>query len=415
MAKLTNARTSKRGSTRLRVLEEATKTLNRYGVSQTSLTKIAENVGVSRAALYYYIEDQEDLVFQCYTQSCEQMARILNRAAHSTRDPLAIVDAFIEGVFDEEDVEFAALSEVAFLRPAQRETILGLYEGLGATLVQIFEAGMRRGEIRQCRATVIALTIVGLVSWIPLIQRWPTAEHLSRRELIDAIKDTLRNGLAQDRSTLWSYTPFKLTRADLPIERVFDAEARNTARQEVILAAASWIFNMKGVDATSLEEIAARLGVTKKVIYHNMGDKQALVIQCHRRAYRFYESIVARMLNYDGARIDAVSACVHAFAEASLREDIAPLPLTTGYQAMDLDERNALQDAAARLAKGYIDTFQKGAEEGNIRQVNARAVVHILPGLINWLPKWFDAIDEADREAVPAELAALYRLGLRPI
>ena len=91
-----------------------------------------------------------------------------------------------------------------------------------------------------------------------------------------------------------SLSCFTLSPMGLPAGRAFDPAAMAAARQEALLAAASWLFNLKGVDATSLEEIAVRVGVTKKVIYHNIGDKQTLVAQCIRRAFRFYEDIGAR-------------------------------------------------------------------------------------------------------------------------
>ena len=131
---------------RMRVLDEAAKALNRQGVSQTSLAEIAKRVGISRAALYYYFEDQEDLVFQCYLRSCEQLARRLNEASQPVSNALEVIDAFIGGMLSEGEPEFAALSEPAFLRAEQRSTVLGLYEGVRASLADVLDEGARRGE-----------------------------------------------------------------------------------------------------------------------------------------------------------------------------------------------------------------------------------------------------------------------------
>src|SRR3954454_21788782 len=87
-----------RGVKRAKVLEEAAKALNQRGVSQTSLAGIAQRVGVSRAALYYYFEDQQDLVFQCYRQSCELMSRTLRAAEQGGGDALSIIEAFVDGM-----------------------------------------------------------------------------------------------------------------------------------------------------------------------------------------------------------------------------------------------------------------------------------------------------------------------------
>jgi AcrR family transcriptional regulator len=394
-------------------MEEAAKALNRRGVSKTSLAEIAENVGISRAALYYYFDDQEDLVFQCYRRSVEQMARRLNDASHRSTKALDIIDDFIEGMLSKDEPEFAVLTEVAFLRPEQRSTIFGLFEGLRSSLAHILQEGAKRKELRACKAALVAPAIVGLITGTYAIRHWRAAAAVSTRDLIDAAKLILHGGIAVDRKAPGTYQAIPISAADLPAGRVFDAEAMAAARQEALLAAASWLFNLKGVDATSLEEIALRVGVTKKVIYHNMGDKQALVVQCHRRGYRFFESVVAQMEKREGPRIEAICACVEALAAATIREDIAPLPLVTGHEALPAAEREKLQEAALRLSKTHVKMLTKGQREGNVRPMNKAAVVSALPGLIGWLPRWFDALSVAERAAAPRELAELYRIGLR--
>ena len=43
--------------------------MNLKGVSLTSLTELADELSISRASLYYYVEDRADLVFQVYRRS----------------------------------------------------------------------------------------------------------------------------------------------------------------------------------------------------------------------------------------------------------------------------------------------------------------------------------------------------------
>lgn len=406
----------RRRAKRMQVLNEAAKALNRQGVSQTSLAEVAKRVGISRAALYYYFEDQQDLVFQCYVRSCEQLARRLSEATHRASNALEVIDTFIAGMLGEGEPEFAALSEPAFLREDQRDTILGLYEALRASVVHTLDEGARRGELRSCRSELVASAIIGLISWVPAARRWRRVSPLSDRDLVEAISATLQDGIAAERGLAVSYVPFTLsTIGRLSARQVFDPAAIAAARQEAILVAASWLFNLKGVDATSLEEIALRVGVTKKVIYHNVRDKQTLVADCYRRAFRFYEDVGARMRAYEGSRIDALSASAHALAEGSLSEDITPFRPFTGTEARPKLEREEMQAAGQRLEVTYLEAYDQGRAEGSVREMNARAVLAILPGLVEWLPKWFDAFNEADRARAPRELAELFRLGLRPL
>src|ERR1700677_2901235 len=53
-------------SRREQLLDQAARELNSKGISMTSLTDVADKLGFSRASLYYYVEDREDLMFQVY-------------------------------------------------------------------------------------------------------------------------------------------------------------------------------------------------------------------------------------------------------------------------------------------------------------------------------------------------------------
>jgi AcrR family transcriptional regulator len=404
-----------RGVKRAKVLAEAAKALNHRGVSHTSLAEIAQRVGVSRAALYYYFEDQEDLVFQCYRQSCELMGRMLREAEQRGGDAFAIIDAFVDGMLREDEAEFAALSEMAYLRPDQHSIILGLYDSIHANVAAILRNGAARGETRPCDFRIVAQAIIGLVSWIPLARRWRTRETLSDTDLVAATKELLRSGVAADRRAEVSYRRFDLTPPGVPVNRIFDSEVLASARRESLLAAASWLFNLKGVDATSLEEIALSRGVTKKVVYHNVGDKETLVTECYRRSFRIYEEIQARGREYNGPRIEAVCAQTHALAESSLRDDIAPLAPLAGFESLPEATREEIHASAGRMMESSLVSYRAGQAEGSIRPLNTRAILSMLPGVFESLPKWFDSFDSEERGRAPAELAELVRIGLQPI
>jgi AcrR family transcriptional regulator len=69
---------------------------------------------------------------------------------------------------------------------------------------------------------------------------------------------------------------------------LFDREAQFDAKREKILAAASQLFNRRGVDTTSLDDIAAAVGATKRTLYHYVGDKQTILSACYARTHRIF-------------------------------------------------------------------------------------------------------------------------------
>ena len=87
--KAPNSRPSAGGSRRL----------NREGVRDTTLRDLAAEMNLTRAALYYYIEDREDLVFQVYRRSCDLLARALGEAVAEGGSALETVSRFVARAF----------------------------------------------------------------------------------------------------------------------------------------------------------------------------------------------------------------------------------------------------------------------------------------------------------------------------
>ena len=54
--------------------DEAARQFNARGIAAPSVNQVAKRVGLTRAAVYYYVKDGEDLVFQCYLRACQLTA-----------------------------------------------------------------------------------------------------------------------------------------------------------------------------------------------------------------------------------------------------------------------------------------------------------------------------------------------------
>jgi AcrR family transcriptional regulator len=65
--------------------------------------------------------------------------------------------------------------------------------------------------------------------------------------------------------------------------------------KERILDVALELFTEKGFDATSLREIAERLGVTKAAIYYHFASKDEILMALHRRLHEFGREALNRI------------------------------------------------------------------------------------------------------------------------
>ena len=63
----------------------------------------------------------------------------------------------------------------------------------------------------------------------------------------------------------------------------------------------------------------------------------------------------------------------------------------------------------------FIQIFAVGQAQGAMSATNPRAILAIVPGVYQWLPKWFDSISAGERQTAAREVAELVGLGLRPL
>lgn len=406
--------TAKAVGRRERLLDETARFLVQHGIARTSMVEIARQAGVSRAAIYYYFNDLQDLVFQSYERTCALMAHELANARAAGGSALAIIQRFVNSLVGSQKSVLAPVTEVAFLHPDQQGAIVRDYANLLDGIAEIVDAGIAAGSIRKCAPRIAGQAVLGVVSWAPLAWRWSTIAGLSHADLVAALDEMLRSGIARRPYHQRGRGPICISPISFSAAQAFDPAALTAARQEALMAAASWLFNQKGIDATSLDEIAQRLQVTKKVISHNFGDKAALVADCYRRSFGIFLDIAERATIFDGTAVEAAWAAAYALAEVSVREDIAPLAPLTGIEALAPELQDELQASALKLTNAYLALHHRGKADGSLAAINSQAAVVMHPGYFEWLPKWLGLFSDQERTLMPRELADLYILGLAP-
>jgi AcrR family transcriptional regulator len=400
---------------REQLLDQAARELNSKGISMTSLTAVADKLGFSRASLYYYVEDREDLMFQVYLRSSEIMARRLGEAAQSGSSALQVVGNFVSRTLDPAEPELAALSEIGLLDQAARETVLGIFEAVVARLASLLETGARAGNIRSCDFPIVARTIISIIHSIPLNSPLATALHVSRDEIIAAATDILANGWAADRTREVNPPAIDLSPLLTQPGGLFDRGAQFDAKREKILAAASQLFNRRGVDTTSLDDIAAAVGATKRTLYHYVGDKQTILSACYARTDRIFSFIREQATAQGGTAIDTLIAVLRANAISHQRDDIEPLRSSTGYDALSDAEKVLASERGRVLVQAYRALCREAHNEHSMRDVNRDCLLLFMRGAGSWLAKGLVRGDDQRKAQIAAEIADLLRLGLNPI
>jgi AcrR family transcriptional regulator len=148
------------------------------------------------------------------------------------------------------------------------------------------------------------------------------------------------------------------------------------------------VFNERGYDATSMEELAARLGVTKSAIYHHVSSKVELLRLALDRALDALFAVTEEPGATTGPAIDRLEHVVRG----SVRVLVAELPCVT--LLLRVRGNSPVEQAALQRRRQFdrvvTDLVRAAEEEGDIRpDVDPAVSSRLLFGTVNSLTEWY--------------------------
>ena len=153
-----------------RMLKAAAYCFNQKGYSGTSLKDVADILGLTDAALYYYVRNKEELVYQCYLRAADVGRDAMNRAIEDAQSGYDQVHLYIRYHIESmlgDPGPVAILSEIPSLKPEHRDEVLELSRSHSSRFEALLEAGIEDGSIVPCDVRMTGNSIMGSINWIP--------------------------------------------------------------------------------------------------------------------------------------------------------------------------------------------------------------------------------------------------------
>jgi len=199
-------------------------------------------------------------------------------------------------------------------------------------------------------------------------------------------------------------SPFRASR-----ERLRDRELKRGA----VIRAAAREFNRKGYHNTSLDDIAARLEVTKPTVYYYVSNKEQLLFECFvagveriRAAFREVRSLavpgrerLAAVLRHYGEAVASEFGWCMVRAED---QDLSP--------AMS----RHIKALKSEIDHGIRRLIREGVQDGSIEPCDPKMTAFALAGALNWIAHWYREDQSLTGAQIAAAFVTVFEGGLRP-
>lgn len=166
---------------------------------------------------------------------------------------------------------------------------------------------------------------------------------------------------------------------------------------ESLLAVAVKVFNEKGYDGTSMDDVSRRLGRTKSAIYHHVAGKQELLRLALDRALDALFAVTDEPAFCTGRAIERLEYLVRRSVQV-LADELPYVTLLLRVRGNTRVERAAL--ARRRRFDAIVSALVAEAEaQGDVRpDVDPAITARLLFGTVNSLIEWY-----RPRGALPAD------------
>jgi AcrR family transcriptional regulator len=157
---------------------------------------------------------------------------------------------------------------------------------------------------------------------------------------------------------------------------------------ESLLAVAVAVFNERGYDGTSMEDLSRRLGISKSSIYHHVASKEELLALALDRSLDGLFAAADEVTASSDPAIDRLERLVRG-SVAVLAERLPYVTLLLRARGNTPTERKAL---ARRKPFDEIvaDLVKEAERDGDIRpDVDPAITARLLFGMVNSLVEWY--------------------------
>jgi AcrR family transcriptional regulator len=188
--------------------------------------------------------------------------------------------------------------------------------------------------------------------------------------------------------------------------------ARRKAVRAQILRAAADLFRERGYQASTVEHIAARLGMSKASLYTHFRAKEDMLAAISRETIESFTRDLSLVL---GSRLSPEDKL-----RRMVRQHVQFVIANRSFLTVFFGEEANLPPRFVRALAAQKDRYDKAVERivaegirsGAFRDVPPRLVVFAILGMVNWVHKWYNPNGRWGAEEISAAFLSLIEGGL---
>ncbi len=184
-------------------------------------------------------------------------------------------------------------------------------------------------------------------------------------------------------------------------------------KREAVIRAAARAFNERGYHHTSLDDIAADLGVTKPTVYYYVANKEQLLFECFLAGLRPIREALRESERLPGHGRERLRAVIRGYA-AAIASEYGWCMVRAHDQDLGPEMRRQINALKAEIDHGIRRLLRAGIDDGSIEPCDPKTTAFAMAGALNWIAHWYRVDQPLSAEEIADAFIAFFERGLLP-
>ena len=178
--------------------------------------------------------------------------------------------------------------------------------------------------------------------------------------------------------------------------------------------AAVKMFNQKGFHATSLDEVAQTLKISKPTIYHYLGNKEQILMTCLEAGVAHLLQAAKQVQQQHEAGAAQIRAFLYLYGLRIL-DDFGRCVILTPIDVLSLQAQQQLQQQKRQVHQAFVEMIAQAMQDSTIQsQHHAKLLAVTLTGAMNSAAKWYRVDGELSADEAVTQMVDILMQGLLP-
>lgn len=167
-----------------------------------------------------------------------------------------------------------------------------------------------------------------------------------------------------------------------------DRQRQREAKRNAVLTTAAELFNERGFHATSLDDIAARLHVSKPTLYYYVKNKDEILLACVSKGLDMTLAGIEASRAAGGNALEQLRACMQVYADIVM-QPFGMCLIRVGDEEVPEPARTELRRLKSEIDLAFRRLVAQGVQEGLLHPCDPKMTAFVIAGALSWIGRWY--------------------------